>query len=518
MTVIKGLVCNSSGVPVVSGRFGVQLRQLLIDRSTTPDSVLTGDLQYYNITNGVLNSPILPGTVLGEINLLPTAALAVSYRFTIEKGLATTEWFLDSGETYPDDAPRVQNSGSWWTGSSFIAGESKKITPVVRYTYTPLIDPFDAIVPDVPTIELADLLQLASDFVSNVQAGLVYLAQMLTESPQYADKLRVGRWTGVYNPATTYFRGDVVSFGSPAQAWVWKLASAGSGVAPPASGQTGNANWDYFPGINVTAPAVDLNGYLLKAGGTMTGNLLLPAPGVNPPSTIAVRKGEADAQYARVGNPGAGVNNTFYGNQTINSTGSLAVPDQAVGNSSSNAANTKLVDDTVKGLMSPRLLVSAIGDATPPAIILGSPVTNVGVTNLSFENELYDPTNRYNLTDFTVPANGTYEFDLRLLIRFTNTTSSAGQDRFIARVYLFNFTSSAEIANFALLNLPLSAIQTTYMLAGRIEARDMTAGHVLVPRLAFNLNTASNAFTSSPVIDTTQGNAQNSFRAYRTTF
>jgi len=267
-------------------------------------------------------------------------------------------WYLDTGAEYPDNAPRVLNTGVWYTGASFVAGESKRITSVTTYTYQPLIDPFDAIVPDVPTLEFADLLQLAADFVANPQAGLAYLAQLLTENPQYADKLRVGRWLGIYNPATIYFRGNVVSYGSPTAAWVWKLESAGSGVAPPSSGTTGNANWDYFPGINVSAPAVDLTNYLLKAGGTMTGNLLLPAPGGSPPATIAVRKQEADAQYVQLAN----VAQTIAGVKSFSA--SPLVPTLASNDASTKAANSQYVRDYWNASRYDKILVSAARGAS----------------------------------------------------------------------------------------------------------------------------------------------------------
>ena len=353
MVAIVGLVENSAGAVIANGRIGVQLRQIMIDRASTPDGVLTTEPAQYTITNGILNSPALPGTTLGQIDLPTTATLAVSYRFTIEKAIGTTTWYLDTGAEYPDDAPRVQQAGVWYTGASFVAGESKRITPTVRFTYESIVDPFDAIIPDVPTIELADLLQLAADFVSNPQAGLAYLAQLLSSDPQYADKLRLGRWLGIYNPATTYFRGDVVSFGSPAQAWVWKLSSAGSGVAPPASGQTGNANWDYFPNINVNAPAVDLTNYLLRTGGTMTGNLVLPAPGASPPNTLALRQAEADGYYVRT----SPVAQSIGGNKDF--TGTLTVPNQAIADATTKAANTAFVNNYWLGNRYERLLVSA---------------------------------------------------------------------------------------------------------------------------------------------------------------
>jgi hypothetical protein len=513
MPIIVGLIEDSASAPIPLGRVTVQLRQILIDRSTTPDSLLTTQPSIYSVTNGVLNSPALPGTTLGQIFLPATVNEQVSYRFTIERTIQTTTWVMQDGSIYPDDAPRVQNSGKWWTGTVFISGESREITAVVRSTHEAIVDPFDAILPDVTTIELVDLVDFGAEFVSNPQAGLSYLAQLLTTDTQYLNRLRVGRWVGPYSPAVVYQFGDVVSHGSPSQGWISKTASASTKITPPASGQVGNADWDYAPLVNVTNPSVNLSGLVQKAGDTMSGNLILPAPGGSPPNTLALRQAEADNYYLRL----AAVTQAITG--TKNFTGTVTVPNRPAGDATTQAANTGFVQGELNAQVVPRLLVSAIGDATPPNITLGSPVTNVGVTNLFFEGELFDPAGRYNPAtgDFVAPATGTYEFECKLLIRFQNTTSSAGQERFIARLYLFNFTASSEVGNFALLNLPLTAQLATYMLQGRVEARDVASGSILIPRLGFSLNTTGNAFTSSPVIDVSQGNAQNSFRVYRLT-
>lgn len=513
MPIIVGTIRNAAGFPLALGRITVQLRQPLIDRSTTPDGLLTTMSQSYTITAGVINSPAVAGTTIGQINLPATVNEQVSYRFTIEQTTQTSKWFLNDGAEYPDNAPRVQNSGKWWTGATFVAGESREITAVTESTHTAILDPFDAILPDVTTIEIVDLIDFGAEFVSNPQAGLSYLAQLITTDTQYLNKLRAGRWVGPYSPAVVYQFGDIVSHGSPSQGWISKNASASTKIAPPGSGTTSNADWDYAPLVNVTNPSVNLSGLVQKAGDTMTGNLILPSPGGTPPNTIALRQAEADNLYVRLAN----TTQTVQGVKTF--TGGLIVPNRTAGEATGNAANTAFVQGELNAQVVPRLLVTAHMDSTPTAISIASPVTNVGVTNLIFETELFDPTGRYNPStgDFVAPATGTYEFECRLLIRLQNTTSSAGQDRIIMRLYLFNFTASGEVGNFALLNLPLSAIQTTYMLQGRVEARDIAASSVLVPRLAVNLNTTGNAYTVSPAIDTSQGLVQNMFRAFRLT-
>lgn len=512
MPIITGLVEDSGGKPIAAGRLTAKLRQMMVDRSTTPDSVLTTLAHTWTITNGVINSPAEAGTTLGQIVLPPTEAEKISYLFLVERAIVTTRWYFNDGTEYSDNAPRVQNGGIWYTGAVYVPGESKQITSTTTSTYEPVIDPFDAIIPDVPNLEFVDLIDLAAEFVSQPQAGLVYLARLLTVTPEYVDKLRIGKWAGLYSPSTTYFRGDVVSYGSPLQGWIWKLATPGSNQPPPDSGTTGNTYWDYFPSITVQQGGAQ-GAYVLRSGDTMIGDLILPAPTGTTPNTAAIRKTEADTLYLPAGNDGNYVKLT--GDQSINGVKTFAsspiLPNLTAGDSSTKGANSAFVMSAINGLMTPRLLVSATVDATPPAVA-------TGVSNLIFETELFDPTNRYNPTtgDFVVPANGTYEFECRLLVKTQGSISSAGDVRQILKLYLYNFTAAGEVGLFQYLNLPMSAQLQTYGLCGRVEGRDLTAGQVLVPRLS--IASSGGGTFSNLSIDNVQGQAQNSFRAYRITY
>lgn len=514
MPTITGLVEDSGGKVIAKGRLTARLRQMMIDRSTTPDAVLTTLAHSWQITDGKINSPAEAGTTEGSIVLPTTEAQKISYAFSVERAITTTRWYLNDGTEYSDNAPRVQNGGIWYTGAVYVAGESKQITSTTESTYEAVIDPFDAIIPDVPTLEFVDLIDIAAEFVSQPQAGLVYLARMLTVTPEYADKLKIGKWAGVYTPGTTYFRGDIVSFGSPLQSWIWKVATPGSNQPPPATGTTGNTYWDYFPAVTIGADQGGGSGaYVLKAGDTMAGDLILPIPTGTTPAAAAMRKAEADTLYLPAGHDADYVKLT--GDQTVTGVktfgSSPILPTPTAGDSSTKGANTAYVSNEIRGLMAARLLVSAVVDSTPPAL-------SGGVTNLIFESELYDPTNRYNpgTGDFVVPANGTYEFECRLLVKTQGSVSSAGDVRQILKLYLYNFTANGEVGLFQYLNLPMSATVQTYGLAGRVEGRDLTAGQVIIPRLS--VATSGGGSLLSQVIDTAQGNAQNSFRAFRVTY
>lgn len=480
MPVIRGLIETSSGAVLPLGRITVQLRQPLIDRSTTPDALLTTQPASYTITNGQINSPALPSTTLGEISLPATVNELVSYRFTIERTTQESLYFLDDGSQYPSDAPRVTNGGFLWTGSQFISGESRRLTEVIRTTHTPILDPFDAILPDVSSIEIVDLVDFGAEFVSNPQAGLSYLAQLITSDTQYLNKLRAGRWVGPYSPAVVYQFGDIVSHGTPSQGWISKNASASTKIAPPSSGTVGNADWDYAPLVNVTNPSVDLTGLLQQTA--------------------------ADLLYLRLAN----VAQTIQGVKTFNS--SPVFPTPSAGDNTTKAATTAFVQAAIAPIAGrlPDPIVVARA-ATHPAII-------VGVSNLSFTQELVDELNAYNGVDFIVPTGGgDFEFEITIGVSWSGSTSSAGDNRVITRIYLFNFTTTTELGELWRLNENMASVANAGPIVNRFTGRrrvpSLTAGHVIVPRLQLTAPTGGTINAQS--IEVASGAANNELRIWR---
>ena len=418
MPIIVGTTRNAAGFPLALGRITVQLRQPLIDRSTTPDGLLTTMSQSYTITAGVINSPAVAGTTIGQINLPATVNEQVSYRFTIEQTTQTSKWFLNDGAEYPDNAPRVQNSGKWWTGATFVAGESREITAVTESTHTAILDPFDAILPDVTTIEIVDLIDFGAEFVSNPQAGLSYLAQLITTDTQYLNKLRAGRWVGPYSPAVVYQFGDIVSFGTPQQAWISKNSSASTKIEPPATGTAGNADWDYSPMVNVTNPSVNISNLVQKTGDTMTGNLILPAPGTTPPNTIALREAEANNLYARL----AAVAQTIQGVKTF--TGGVIVPNRPAAEATGNAANTDFVTTGISNFWNAnrydRMCVFAVRDSVQSLTFntMNKVTFNNVVVNLNEGGLYYDSVNGV----FTIRTAGWHR--IMVTVEYNNTTGA----------------------------------------------------------------------------------------------
>lgn len=497
MPIIVGTIDNAASFPIPLGRITVQLRQPLIDRSTSPDSLLTTLAQSYTITNGVLNSPAVAGTTLGQISLPATANELVSYQFTIEQTIQTTRWYLNDGAEYPDTAPRVLNSGIWYTGAVFVSGESRQITAVVELTYTPILDPFDAILPDVSSIEIVDLIDFGVEFVSNPQAGLSYLAQLITSDNQYLNKLRAGRWVGPYSAAVVYQFGDIVSYGTPSQGWISKNASASTKIAPPSSGTTGNADWDYAPLVNVSNPSVNLSGLVLKAGDTMTGNLVLPAPGGSPPNTLALRQAEADTYYARLANTAQ----TIAGIKTFSS--SPVVPTASAGNNTTNAASTAFVQQELLTL--PRLAqpLARVRRNASQSLTVGS---NTTIVWDNFPAAGFFDTNGA----YTVPAgsSGQYLIALMPLTFQMEGNFSSNERRFRLRVYvsvnnvdvgdLFYEDVAAVNTTSGGLNAPLQFRRTGL----RVEA--LNAGDVL--RIVANPTTAGTASFTACTIAAGQAN------------
>jgi hypothetical protein len=186
MTLITGNLRDSGNQPL-NGELWVTLDAPLRDSTSNPDATLMPVTRKFTITAGVLS-----------IDLSQSATANVTYRF----------------QFFPQAGSAISSVSSM---------------------------DFRSIVPQSATaIEFADLLPTG---VTNdtIETSLIRLADLITNTPQYAQAIQGGpRYLGAYSPSTTYRKGDAAKYGG--SWWMWIAVDPGSGIIPQ-SVPPGSDSW-----------------------------------------------------------------------------------------------------------------------------------------------------------------------------------------------------------------------------------------------------------------------------------
>lgn len=455
---IIGKVRSASGVLVPSGRITVGLRSPLVDAKVSgPDEIWTTLVGEFTFTNGDL------ATATPTLQLLSSSDVGIPYSFRVEAATTAYAYFLQGGSQYVGPVHQwtsgVGFDNEWYTGSlPHNSAEQERLTRVPLVTYTPIFRDFDAIIPEVTTLEFKELIDLGSEFVSNPVAGLVYLAEKLTTEEKYRDRLRVGRWRGVYGATPFYQLGDVVS--SSGKSFIYKNEVSTQGNAPPVSGS--NTYWDELPLIVVPTASQDLTNYVRKdIDQTVSAILSLPTPGVSPPSGQAIPHGYADGRYVRQGTAANPVNETIYGQKTIHSTSRLFVPTRTTGDSGLDAASTAFVQDAIANA----------GRLTSP-LVWAQRSANQNFTQGALTTVVWDtqPIDTGNLLDtgggFVPAVTGRYLIQLNLRYVIAGTLSSADARMVVRAAIIRTVPSFLDLGDFWLMNLGTFNGVMTYNFSG----------------------------------------------------
>lgn len=441
---IIGKIRTSTGVLVPAGRVTVGLRSPLIDtKVSAADEIWSTQVGSFAFTNGDL------ATSTPTFQLLSSSDVGIAYSFRVEAATTDFQYYFQNGAVYVGPVHQWTSGAGfdneWYTGSLPHDAENQvRLTRTSVTTYSPIFRDFDAIVPEVTTLEFKELIDLGSEFVSNPVAGLAYLADKLTTETVYRDRLRVGRWRGVYGATPFYQLGDVVS--SSGKSFIYKNETSTQGNAPPASGS--NTYWDELPLIVVPEAEDDLTNYVRKdIDQTVSAILSVPNPGVSPVSAQVIPYAWSEGRFVRQGTSGSPVNETIYGQKTIHSSSRLFVPTRSTGDSGLDAANTAFVQDAI---------INA-GRLTAPLVwaqrAAAQNFTQGALTTVVWDTQTVDTGNLLDTGGGFVPAaTGRYMIGLKLRYVIVGTSNADDSRTVIRAAMIRSLPSFLDLGDFWLYN------------------------------------------------------------------
>lgn len=452
MVVIAGTLRDSADRVIPKARLSVKLTEAIYDVADDPDSTLLPLESQFIITNGVLSAAQYvnaDGTLAtaGVIDLLPSYQFGAQYYFKLESIADVIKSYTQDGVEYSGPSWQWTAGGTpnnqWYTGQAPGAtattgpptSDQKILTRITAPAYT-RIDDFYATIAASPATQEYSLLR-KSGLSSTLDDSAYLVLEALTTNPIYLDRIS-GKFNvrGVYDSTVFYAKQDVVVSGSILAVYI--NASSTAGNAPPTtSGGADTAYWAKLPNLTVSPTNQSLSAYLLKAGGVMTGDLLLPAWGATPDPATAVRIADGDARYARLT-----TDQTIGGIKTFSA--SPLLPDLTVGTSGSQAINSKLLvesnRDTVIGLG-----VSGVGGTTPanrvvPTSPTASPAPAIFWAAESDTLNLFDPTTGI----FTSISTGAASWRVSCVLELQASAAFTG----FAKLWLYALgTVAAPVAN-----------------------------------------------------------------------
>lgn len=348
MVQITGKILNSARFPV-NGELIVRLDSPLVNRSSSPDELLTLEPHTFEITNGALTG----------VDLVESQTQNSTYQFIVNSITTQYTYYLSDGTEY-GGAMIQYTDGNWYTGTFYEAGQSQRLGRVPLEIRSPVMD-FHAIVPNVASVEFADLLPtgIARD---TLPTTVRQVAELIASDADYVEALRGGpRFKGAYLSTTYYQRDDAVMYAG--SSWVYIHVDPKAGQTPSltntahwqilaskgdAGGTGGNdipydaTGWNgasWAPSANVVRDIIEqlvrtsqLANYLLKANAVLEGS---------PARTSSPLTGDRSTQIATtqwIGNEFA----TLDSPALINNP---SAPTQSVNDKSNKIATTKFTDD-----------------------------------------------------------------------------------------------------------------------------------------------------------------------------
>lgn len=419
MTTITGTFKDSGQVPLASGVLRVQLNAPLADADTTPDSYLVTLAHEFAITNGVL----------ATCNLKESQTQQISYTFSVFQTFTDYDYYYSgSGEFYGRNTDRpthLHTDSKYYSGVSHVA-DSLPLERIARTRLEPIGDAFQAIVPNQPTVEFANLERTGFATDRTPQTAR-QVATVLTQDPLFMQSLIDFLVVQPYDNTKPYRRGNIVAVaGSSYQCLVdnavgfppatsptqWRLlASKGDPGGTGGNDVPYNAAiWDgqsWAPTANVLRDYIELS---LATASQLANYAPLNSPNLtgSPSRDVAPNAGDRTSQLATtqwVGSEFAPLNNAGL-------TGNPTVTTPALTSNSDRIPTTNWVR-SIAG----RTLVIATRSVNQSLTI-----NVIGVAIWDSEN--HDSLNAYNPATgvFTVPSTDWYEFAVNIYVMITGAT------------------------------------------------------------------------------------------------
>lgn len=484
---IIGLIKDSGNAPL-SGVLEVRLDAYMLDRSSTPDSLLTTEPRAFPIVNGLL-----------DINLPESETQNQSYFFEFFSEKPVVNYFFTDGSLY-SGVVHQHTDGRWYVGdfhetNSRVLIRSESLARVTVFNRR-------VVIPNVSEIDFVDLLPtgVTSDVLDT---SIRRLAQLLTGDLQYVEALRGGPSPkGAWNATTYYHRDDFVTYSG--SSWLC-LAPLPIVNIPPNSSPT---NWACIAekgepgGTGGTATPYNATGW--------QGQPWAPSAGVlrDVIETLARTSALADLAPKNspvlTGNPSRNASplssdrstqlattewagNLFAPIVSPVFTGNPSVPTQPITDISGKVASTKFVDDYVKGRTF-GVLVNV--QQSSQLNLVGNSWTKV-----LFPTEITDSFGLFANGDFTPTNSGLYRFGCGLFFAADAALS-------IADISLYQIVGGTATRIGVLLYQPISG--TSAILTGSVEI-NLTAGQTYSiraftetssnPRIAIAAGTTTNWLT-----------------------
>ncbi|NJR37748.1 MAG: hypothetical protein HC781_01580 [Leptolyngbyaceae cyanobacterium CSU_1_4] len=215
MTQIVGTIEDSGGVGL-TGILRVSLDSLMVDGSSTPDALLTGEPRDFAIANGVVN-----------IDLVESQTKNLTYHIQFLTSTSSTSYYFANGGLYTGPT-HYHTDSQWYTGAVHTTN-SELLFPQVESRSTVLLD-FHAVVPSINSVGFSALVPtgIATDILDT---SLRRLAEILVTNVDYVETLRGGpRWKGDYNTATYYQQADTVAYAG--SGWFYNNPNPAAGQTP----------------------------------------------------------------------------------------------------------------------------------------------------------------------------------------------------------------------------------------------------------------------------------------------
>jgi hypothetical protein len=401
VTTITGII-RDSGNALLSGALDVRLDAYMLDRSTTPDSILTTQPKTFAIVNGAIN-----------ISLPESETQNQTYYFEFFSEATQVSYFFPEGGQYTGPVHQ-------WTDLKWYVGDVHEANSKVLFRATPTIRTkvFDrrVVIPNVASVEFSDLLPTGVT-TDVLDTSIRRLAQLLTGDVQYAQALRGGPDPkGPWNTTTYYQKDDFVTYAG--SSWLC-IATAPIVSSTP---NDANPNWLCIAkkgdagGTGGQATAYSASGWLNQLWAPSAGVLRNVIEGLAKLTDIANLASIASPAFT--GNPSRTTSplasdrsqqiptTSWVGGlfATIDSpafTSNPSAPTQAVTDVSGKLATTKFVDDYSRARTWGTIVYAQQNSAFSfPASIY---------TMIPFTTELVDSANLFLNGIFTPAATGLYD-------------------------------------------------------------------------------------------------------------
>lgn len=205
MPTVTATFLDSGNEPIASGVLRVQLNAPLIDPTTNPDGYLVTLPHDFAVTNGVLI----------DCQLKESESDQVSYTFTLFQNFTDYDYYYaGSGEFYArnDERPsHLHTDSKYYTGVTQ-STESVALERIARPRLEPVGDAFQAIVPNVSSIDFSQLERTGFATDRTPQTAR-QVASVLRTDPLFMQGLIDFLVVQPYSNTQLYRRGNIVEVG-----------------------------------------------------------------------------------------------------------------------------------------------------------------------------------------------------------------------------------------------------------------------------------------------------------------